>query len=68
MHSKPHLNNAAIKLAEELGKPATGGSDSHFFHSYFKAYTKFDAEVENYADFVRAIKEGRVTWGMANGM
>ncbi|MCE1247861.1 MAG: PHP domain-containing protein [Firmicutes bacterium] len=65
MRSKPMLNDMALELAKQLQKPATGGSDSHFFHSYFKAYTKFDTEISCYADFVRAIKEGRVTWGMA---
>jgi predicted metal-dependent phosphoesterase TrpH len=52
------------KLAERLGLPETGGSDSHIPETVGRAYTIVEAESRGVEDVVRAIREGRTeAWG-----
>lgn len=47
------------RLAERLGLPATGGSDSHIPSTIGRAYTIVDSASREVEDIVEAIKSGR---------
>ena len=47
------------RLAERLGLPATGGSDSHIPSTIGRAYTIVDSASREVEDIVEAIKKGR---------
>ena len=47
------------RLAEELGLPVTGGSDSHIPRTIGRAYTIVDSDSREVEDIVEAIKKGR---------
>ncbi len=52
------------ELAERLGLPETGGSDSHIPETVGRAYTLVEAESRGVEDVVKAIREGRTeAWG-----
>lgn len=53
-------NRLSRELAERLGLPQTGGSDSHRAETVGDMYTLVDVENRTVADVVEAIKEGRV--------
>ncbi len=47
------------KLADRLGLPATGGSDSHIPETIGRSYTTVESESTDYLDVIKAIKLGR---------
>jgi len=53
-------NRMASDLAEELRLPSMGGSDAHTVEEVGNCATLFSDEIRSEADFVRAIKAGRV--------
>lgn len=53
--SKKRDNIKAFNLAMSMGKPITGGSDSHSPLSIGKAYTRFKDDVKTVADVMNAI-------------
>lgn len=59
----PWANVLASRLAGEIGKPGTAGSDAHSAKMFFMAWTEFEEPVNSYGDLVRQIKEGRVRPG-----
>ena len=46
-------------LAEKLGLPQTGGSDSHIPETFGRAYTMVESASREPEDVIKAIKEGR---------
>ncbi len=46
-------------LAEKLGLPQTGGSDSHIPETFGRAYTIVESASREPEDVIKAIKEGR---------
>lgn len=51
-----------IKLAEKLGLPQTGGSDSHIPTTIGNAYTIIESSSREITDVLDAIIEGKTTW------
>jgi len=51
---------AAQRVADDLGLPATGGSDAHRVERIGRCTTEIDREVASTADVVAAIKSGAV--------
>ena len=51
------------KLADRLGLPVTGGSDSHLPETIGRAYTIVESESAGYLDVIKAIKLGRTSVG-----
>ncbi len=53
----PFLNNRAAKVAREIGKPGTAGSDAHVKEAIGSAYTlvyiEGDVSIENFLDSIR---------------
>jgi len=47
-----------IQLTRKFGKAAVGGSDSHQFYNYLKAWTRVPPELASAAGVVEAIKKG----------
>lgn len=60
----PHANDLAFRLAVELEKPVTAGSDAHHPSMFFMTYTHFTVPVNSYRDFIKAIKNGQVGVGV----
>lgn len=54
------------KLADKLGLPVTGGSDSHVPATIGRSYTIVDSESTDYNDVIKAIKLGRTQVGGSN--
>ena len=52
-------NRKAVKLASEIGRPVTGGSDGHCKKDIGKAYTLFPDDCTDVEDMVRAITSKR---------
>ena len=57
------INRKAERLAEEMGKPMTGGSDAHEINEIGAAYTVFPDWVEDENDAIKAIEQGKVSPG-----
>ncbi len=57
------INKKAERLAKDMGKPMTGGSDAHEIHEIGAAYTVFPDWVEDEDDAINAIKQGKVSPG-----
>lgn len=53
-------NKKAVEMAEEMGLPYIGGSDSHSAHEVGLCYTEFNTEV-TYENFVEVLKAGDYT-------
>lgn len=53
--SKKRDNSRSFSLAMNMGKPVTGGSDSHSPGSIGKAYTVFSDDLKTKEDVIRAI-------------
>ena len=53
-------NRLSRELAERLGLPQTGGSDSHRADTVGDMYTLVDAKARTVADVLQAIREGKV--------
>ncbi len=51
------------RLAEELGLPMTGGSDSHIPETIGRSYMDVDADSASVDDVIKAIKLGHTTVG-----
>jgi predicted metal-dependent phosphoesterase TrpH len=51
------------KLADRLGLPATGGSDSHIPETIGRSYTIIESESAEADDIIKAIRLGRTTVG-----
>jgi predicted metal-dependent phosphoesterase TrpH len=51
------------KLADRLGLPATGGSDSHIPETIGRSYTIVESESQESDDVIKAIKLGRTSVG-----
>ncbi|MBD3207370.1 PHP domain-containing protein [Candidatus Bathyarchaeota archaeon] len=51
-----------LKLAEKLGLPQTGGSDSHIPSTIGNAYTIIESSSREINDILDAIIEGKTTW------
>jgi len=51
------------KLADRLGLPVTGGSDSHIPETIGRAYTIIESESTGFLDVLKAIKLGRTRVG-----
>lgn len=51
-------NDQAFRLAEELDKPITAGSDAHSADMYMMAWTEFEEEINTYSDLIHALKAG----------
>ena len=54
-------NRQAQRLAEEYDLPGFAGTDSHNDKYIGMAATEIDAEIKSNNDFIRAVKEGKVT-------
>jgi predicted metal-dependent phosphoesterase TrpH len=54
------------KLADRLGLPITGGSDSHVPATIGRSYTIVNSESTDYDDVIKAIKLGRTRVGGSN--
>jgi predicted metal-dependent phosphoesterase TrpH len=54
------------KLADKLGLPVTGGSDSHVPATIGRSYTIVDSESTDYNDVIKAIRLGRTRVGGSN--
>ncbi len=60
----PHfINRRGIRLAKDVGKPITGGSDSHLLVEVGRAYTVFPENTESAEDVIDAIIGGKVGFG-----
>ena len=59
--SQRGCNRAAQVAAQDLGLPATGGSDAHTLATVGQGYTLFPGGSAD--DLYRAIKAGEVRWG-----
>jgi predicted metal-dependent phosphoesterase TrpH len=59
--SQRGCNRAAQAAAQDLGLPATGGSDAHTLATVGQGYTLFPGGSAD--DLYRAIKAGEVRWG-----
>ncbi len=57
------VNQKGIRLAREIGRPITGGSDSHLLRELGRAYAIFTDEAGNSDEVVDAIAKGRVSFG-----
>ncbi len=55
--------NLNQKLADRLGLPATGGSDSHIPKTVGRSYTIVESESTDYLDVIKAIKLGHTRTG-----
>ncbi len=53
----------AAELAQRLGLPSTGGSDTHRLMDVATSFTVFDVEVKHERDLAAAIKAGRCRGG-----
>lgn len=53
-------NERAVKAARQLGLPITGGSDAHTPGETGRVVTEFDASIHSEADFLHAVRKGRV--------
>jgi hypothetical protein len=51
------------KLADRLGLPATGGSDSHIPETVGRSYTIVESESTDYLDVIKAIRLGHTRVG-----
>ena len=62
-------NDFALRAAEALGKPCTGGSDAHSTHGLGCGSTVFEADIKNQEDLLRELRAGRFypTDGLLNG-
>lgn len=56
-HNNREENELALKTAERLGLPTTGGSDSHNSEEVGRCYTEFFDEVTE-KNFIEALKKG----------
>jgi predicted metal-dependent phosphoesterase TrpH len=54
-----YIYNLNLRLAERLGLPITGGSDSHIPETIGRAYTIVDVDSNNPIDVTKAIKKGK---------
>jgi predicted metal-dependent phosphoesterase TrpH len=54
------------KLADRLGLPVTGGSDSHVPATIGRSYTIVESESNDYNDVIKAIRLGRTRVGGSN--
>jgi predicted metal-dependent phosphoesterase TrpH len=61
--SPGYINRKGKKLAMELDKPMTGGSDAHTPQELGTAYTEFPDWVKSEGDAIKAIKEGEMSAG-----
>ena len=52
-------NDFAVKVAELLHMPVTGGSDAHSLHGLGKFVTEFHDEITTEAEFLRALHSGQ---------
>ena len=52
-------NIFAMKVAEHLGRKVTGGSDAHSRHGLGRYITVFDDEINNEAEFIKALRTGQ---------
>ena len=57
------INRKAERLAKEMKKPMTGGSDAHGIHEIGAAYTVFPDWVDDEGDVIEAIRQGDVSPG-----
>jgi hypothetical protein len=51
-----------LRLANELGLPGTGGSDSHVASTIGKAYTLVESSSRDMGDILDGIKKGHTKW------
>jgi len=49
------------KLADEMQKPKTGGSDAHMLSSLGRVYTEIETESSDIESILRSIRKGRTT-------
>lgn len=61
--SPSFINRKGMKLAEEMKRPVTGGSDAHTLDEIGKAYTVLPDGVKSERDVIEAIKSGNVSAG-----
>lgn len=52
-------NMIAVREAIILGKPISGGGDSHWVERVGKYATKFEKEINSYEAFIKELNEGR---------
>ncbi|MCE4606605.1 MAG: PHP domain-containing protein [Desulfurococcales archaeon] len=57
----PYLNRKAWKVARELGKPGTAGSDAHVKEEIGSAVTLVDANDNSIESFLEAVRKGNTT-------
>ncbi len=55
--------NLNQKLADRLGLPATGGSDSHIPETVGRSFTIVESDSADYLDVIKAIKLGHTRVG-----
>jgi len=58
-----YICNLNQKLADRLGLPTTGGSDSHVPETVGRSYTIVESESTDYLDVIKAIKLGHTRTG-----
>ena len=58
-HGRPVQNEFSEQLAARLGRPGTGGTDSHEFFDIGKAATYFERDIRDERDLIREILAGR---------
>ena len=54
-------NDFALKVADTMGLPITGGSDAHEVKEVGKYATRFADLIQNEADLLNALKSGNYT-------
>ncbi len=59
--SPSFINRKGIRLAQELRKPMTGGSDAHTLTEIGRAYTVFPPEISDVNGILKAIKTGKAS-------
>ncbi len=57
--NRQYENQMAVKLAEKMGLPGTGGSDAHRLDEIGRCYTVFTVPVRTIPELVTALKAGR---------
>lgn len=58
-HNNEAENEKALRAAEALGLPTTGGSDAHNIEEVGWCYTEFFADALDYNNFLDVLREGR---------
>ncbi len=64
LHSCPRNNQLAIRAAQYMNLPVTGGSDAHHCNMFMDAWTEFEEPVNSIIDLVTQIKQGKIRPGV----